>query len=121
MPTTYPSTLPSTFSTLFPTIEKIEITVEETGDFEQKTESTRTVKYGPYSSLHACGNPRCQKGGLHLRPIIDDMVSRGDTKYADSHKCPGKEFIKNREVTICDNHFKVSINLTYKDDDQPAR
>jgi hypothetical protein len=118
MPTT---TLPSTFATLFPTIEKIESTIEETGDFALPSESTRTVKYGPYTGMHACGNPRCKKGGLRLRPIIDGMVLRGDTEYADSQRCPGNELIKKKEVTICGNRFKVSISLTYKGEDQPAK
>ncbi len=80
------------------------------------TESSAPPKrvFEQLSTVHVkCSNPECRGGGVHLMPIILEMLEHGETERLFMEMCPGRvPSPNNRAVRVrCRNIFCVKVLL----------
>ena len=111
-----------TFEEIFPTVQDINILVEETGDDLPRPHPERFSKhFVPH--VVDCSDPRCVKGGVFLGLIVHDVIRDRRTSFQDAKPCRGfRGSPKGRRYHgACDHQFKIEISVTYKPEIGAAR
>lgn len=103
-----------TFQEAFPTIEKIAVTVVESGHGIKEWNKERKYSQGTLSEYVDCTNPSCYGGGFRIGEIVRKMVTAKETTYANTEFCKGYEGTKTKKRRSCINRFKVTIELKFK-------
>ena len=107
----------SEFGGAFPTIESLQIDVEEEGEgvSASTASTTYTMRTLPGEYVD-CRNPLCYKGGFNLGAILRTMVERRQEDLQTIEHCQGYEGSPKgrRNDGPCDNRLKVRIRLRFK-------
>lgn len=105
----------TTFEKAFPQIEDLKILVEESGEgvSDGKGVSYFNNDSGEYVN---CSNPLCYNGGFSVGGILRNMVQDKQTHYEGTKFCKGYEGSPKGRIKYedCDNFFKVSVDIKYK-------
>lgn len=104
-----------TFEEIFPTVQDIDIHVEETGrDLRRPRDDYFSNRFVPH--VVDCTNPRCVKGGVILGLIIHEVIRENKTSFQDTKNCRGFEGSPKgrRHHGDCDHKFKIEVTVTYK-------
>lgn len=104
------------FAEAWPNIADIRVEVTEQFYGAQKYVFTAQT-YRRYVVV-SCSNPVCNRGGVNLQNIVNDLVRAHQTEFDGSTMCPGNEASPNgkRVDQKCTNFFDVHIVIAYKDD-----
>jgi len=108
----------SEFSKAFPDIASLRGMVEEF-DFGslERTMYYSESNIGEYIN---CGNPRCYNGGFQLGQQLRFMSYDKETKKKFNIHCQGYEGSPKgrKKYGPCDRHFKVEIEIVYKEEEK---
>jgi hypothetical protein len=112
-----------TFEKAFPTIEDVQVQVEEEGYLYGFRQGKSTPKrYSPpnMGEYIDCSNPLCYKGGFSIGSILREMAKEKKTDLETSRTCQGYEGSPKgrRKYRECINHFDIKVHIKYKKEEK---
>ena len=107
----------TSFEKAYPGVEKVTVTVNETGYGVHQWTNPRTFQNSTISEFINCSNPSCFGGGFRLGTFIYKMVSDKHTHLEEQEFCRGNEGTKTKKGRSCINRFKIAIDIQYKNEE----
>jgi hypothetical protein len=108
----------SSFDNAFPDAEDIIIECDEVECIGgTKSWKHRYTKENIPGEFIDCHNPRCYNGGFSIGEVMEDMISKNETKRNGATCCQGNEGTpKGRRIYhSCPHHFNYAISIKHKD------